>query len=515
MSISPLLGLGIATSSAMTGYEQGKQQAQTEFDAEEARQQRRAQALQQKQVGDLQLAQLNRQEQRAQQISEPETEQLKLQIMQQQQTLTQQGQKAFRDDTYRVLDNYLEDYDVKHINNLIAASKQNQFAPQTFRDTVRVEDLNLTSTADRQELTKLGVSQAELDALDGKADGKIDWTLVQKRYKKAIQADGSVQIKDVLKLAMFAGYGQYANDKKLTEAGKLADINKKITAAQPKPVTPPQPTYTSRDAQEFAMRKLAQEGIQPTDPSYQTKLNDYTLSWFQQGQAGSKFAQVEIAKEADAKLKSKMNLPFEQFREDAEVRKYVAELEMANPLSTADRKELQDIADLAGALTGEFGATELTTEQTGIIDKYVGNIQKKITEGFDTRTKNSYGAFINKFRNNLFGATLTDGEREAFEKAYSADSDKLAPVLGGLRAAAKQLSDRFNAIANQNHEAVIKYKTGTTGAQLKDAIKRIDAKINELEQIAAGKGKPMQPAQPTPKPAAPVQTNDLIKKYNF
>ena len=220
MSISPLLGLGIATSSAMTGYEQGKQQAQTEFDAEEARQQRRAQALQQKQVGDLQLAQLNRQEQRAQQVYEPETEQLKLQIMQQQQTLTQQGQKAFRDDTYRVLDNYLEDYDVKHINNLIAASKQNQFAPQTFRDTVRVEDLNLTSAADRQELTKLGVSQAELDALDGKADGKIDWTLVQKRYKKAIQADGSVQIKDVLKLAMFAGYGQYANDKKLTEAGQ-------------------------------------------------------------------------------------------------------------------------------------------------------------------------------------------------------------------------------------------------------------------------------------------------------
>ena len=44
-------------------------------------------------------------------------------------------------------------------------------------------------------------------------------------------------------------------------------------------------------------------------------------------------------------------------------------------------------------------------------------------------------------------------------------------------------------------------------------------KINELEQIAAGKGKPMQPVQPEPKPTpkstAPVQTNDLIKKYNF
>lgn len=508
-SMSPLLGLGIATSSAISGYQEGKEQAISDDRAKQKFSWERDAAMQRKQQGEYKLAEMGRQERLAKMAQPLQEQALQQQLQVQSQQLAQQGRAMFKADTYKAIDYYLENYDTKHLNNLVQEAKQNPYAPQTFKDVVRVEDININSDSD---LKALGINKQELDALDGQTDGKIDWDLAQKRYKKIIKPDGSVELRDILTVAAFAGYGRYAQERNLERLKTMSDIKYKQAKAD-KSAQGPQATYTSRDAAEYAMLKQKRDNgtASPTELS--------RLAWFEQEQGGTEVAKTQKQVEASEAIRSKMNLPYQEFRNDPEVRKLVADIRMQRPLTTQAQKELQDLADLSSALTGNYGAVNLTTEQTGIIDTFVGKLDRKITEDFDTRAKNSYGAFINKFRNNLFGATLTDGELEAFEKAYSTDSDKLGPVLSGLRAAASQLKARFDAIAMQNDEAIIKYDTGLVGADLERAIQNIDSKINQLEAIAEGKA-PIQDqqsksqAQP-PSEAKPTQPQDLKTKYGF
>lgn len=275
--------------------------------------------------------------------------------------------------------------------------------------------------------------------------------------------------------------------------------------------TPPAPTAMSRDSELFASL-LAKEEAGTLTPEEAGR-----LQFIRNEQGGTEQAKTMYNQQADIAVQPYLDLPYEEFRKDPEVRKLVSQLETLKPIDTQDKKDLKELATLSSVLTGDYGADTLTTEQTGIIDRLTGNVLTKVTEDMDTRSKNAYGAFINIFRNNLFGAALTEKEIEAFNEAYQTRSDKLGPVLSGLRAAASQLKAKFTALANLNHEAVIKYYSGTTGAQLQQAIVNIDNKLNQLQGLADGKqtGSTTTTVQPPAPPQAPSSPQTKPKAADF
>lgn len=475
MSISPLLGLGIATSSAISGYEAGKQQATQQYNAAEDRQQKRADALALKQQRDLQLKQLQRADTRAEATYDSETEQLKLQIDQQKQQLTQQGQKAFRDDTYRALDQYFVDYDVRHINNMIEEAKKNPFAPKTFQDTSRLDDINPKADADRAMLKASGVSQDELDALDGTKDGKIDWDLVSKRYKKVTLTDGSIEVRDILKLATFAGYGKYADAARLEEATKLADLAKKTTDTGSAYKEPTSVTEANRYAE--AQTRLKAGTATEADKSF-IKMMDARMG-------GTAQAKQAVASDAFEVFKQKgfMNMSQQELQNNDEARRLVSQIELSEGISEAQQKELLELNSLV-ELAGTAG--NLSDEQTGLWDKYLNQLGAYTDPGAGDEAKASYGAFINQFRHNLFGSALTEGELAAFKTAYGDLGQQTRPVLQGLRAAATQVKSKLNTIANLNNPAVMKFRTGMSLEQAKTVMSTLDKRIKFYALVENG-----------------------------
>lgn len=517
--VSPLLGLGIAMSSALAGYEEGRQKARKENlqDKQEQRTQERFNwqrdaAAQRKMKGEARLQQLQMQNRMQENLYDVRENSMEQQLQAQAQQSNQLENKLLKQETMTALDNYFASGDARSLNRFFQDNKDNPKVQRAFRGTVRMEELNFDSPSDKALLKQAGMTDEQLDELVGKKDGVIDKEKLKRRFVKSIKNDGSVKLTDMLKEAAALGYQKYAERQNLERMKSLADLRAHQQQRQPLP------TATARDSALYAeLKDKAEKGT-----ATEQELN--RLRWLEQEQGGTEVAKTTIATEADIQLQDKLDMPWEEYRKDPEVRRLVRQLEMEYDLSTQDKKELTDLATLSSVLGGTQGAVNLSTAQTGLIDKWVGGFESKVFEGQDTRTKNAYGAFINEFRHNLFGSALTDKEIKAFNEAYQSRSDKLGPVLSGLRAAARQLEGRFEAIANQNEEAVMKYRSGLLGEDLQNAVANIDHKINLLGQYANGElsdqelkegfnAEPQRQAEPrAPKAAEPV---DLKQKYGW
>jgi hypothetical protein len=524
---SPLLGLGLAISGGLAGYEEGKLKAEEAFDREEARKVRRAEAQQKKQFMDYKLAEAGR----ADAISSATHDQ---QLVATQQALTLQqeqtrstGTQLFKTDTYNSLDAYFEDYNTRHLNNLIKKAKQNPFAPEVFKDVVRVDPINVQ---DPKMLQQLGVSPEELqqlDALDGKTDGQYDMDKISKRFVVATMPDGSQQLRDTVMFSTITGYADYARNRQLGELKSLADIRKANKPGSDNS------TYTMRDAAHYAKLRQAIESGTAT-PQQKAEYD-----WFQQEQGGTAVAKGMNTEDAlDTWYTQGFdNLQFEELRRNREAGALVRQIEQTADLKESDRKDLKLAFRQLNTLRS---AQMIDPDSMGLIDKIVTGIKNKFSDDAEgKRAAAAYGDLINSVRNDQFGSALTDKEIEAFNAAYGSRSDQMSKVLAGLRAMTENVKANLESVIRLNNDAVTKYRTGYSVQDVENILDNLDKRIGFYSSVENGmspkeaaerwslteRGMPIEGSDRTvvptePKlPEAPVGTaagpNDLKAKYGW
>lgn len=178
----------------------------------------------------------------------------------------------------------------------------------------------------------------------------------------------------------------------------------------------------------------------------------------------------------------------------------ISELEKltGQSLTTEDKRLAREVRELT-QLGGDAGEA-LTPEATGIIDNWLGNVKKYVSDNVDNvEAKASYETFRNTLRNALYGATLTDGEIKAFNAAVGSLGQQAGPVLAQLRTQMGQLRTRLQSIYDFNDEYVAQYYLGTSLDDMDKALSEMDKRID----LMSGRGTPQ--AAITPDNAIDIQ----------
>jgi len=509
MSISPLLSLGIATSGAPDAYSKG-------VDLKQARQERRDIALQRKKEGDLQLQQLQHQVDNT-----PLQDQQLQQTVQMQQIQLQQLQKdALRKDSFTALDNFFDSGNPQSLNQFLQDNKGNPTIQNAFGGAVKTEQFDPSSPEDKQLLMQAGLSQEELDAKDGKADGKVDWDKLKARYLKVITSEGQTHLTDMVTTAGGMGYQRYASKQALEKMQTLANIAKAQKGAGPTALQRDSVAYdeaktriaagTPQAGDEALIKRVdalnrppaakappaapaqerlalhaaqAKERIAAGNP----KTGDAEIvAAYKHEIAGTGTGKAAIATDARKQFKAAGydKLSAEELQSNPEARALVNQIEVAHPITTGTQKAMTDLNAMV-ALSKEAG--NLSSSQTGLFDSLISTATDYTSDDtVDKKAKNAYGAFINQFRHNLFGSALTEGELKAFRQAYNTNSQKIGPVLSGLRAALVQVKSKLQTITDFNAPEVIKLRGGTGLQDINKALKNVNQRLDFYNKAASG-----------------------------
>jgi len=470
-AVSPLLGLGIMFAGVPDAITKGKQAGTDQFNKEQDRKQSRDAAYQNKQLMDFKLAEAGRADMLASSTQDDRTALLHQQLQTQQQESRVLSGKLLKQESFTALNNFFDSGDPQSLNNFF---RDNPKQSQQLFDTLRVEKLDFQSPEDRKLVLASGVSQDELDMLDGKKDGKIDWAKVGKRYVKTIHPDGSTSVSDVLAKAVRMGYGRYADAQRLAKMKALADISKTtgkgtsgtalMQNAQAVAAAQDRIDSGKGTTADFELIRFGRKEIGGIAPGKESIANDARSQWTSQG-----FDKLSV----------------DELRKSGKARRLVNEIEIAHGVSAADKKKLIDLNSMI-ALSSE--ADKLDQEQTGLWDKLTGNVSAYVSENVGGKKERAtYGAFINQFRHNLFGSALTDGELAAFKEAYSGLGQKTGPVLAGLRAALIQVKSQMETIANFNDPIVMRFRTGKSQAEVQKSLAGINQRIKFYDLVSSGK----------------------------
>jgi len=168
------------------------------------------------------------------------------------------------------------------------------------------------------------------------------------------------------------------------------------------------------------------------------------------------------------------DLPYEELRKNPEAGRLVRRIELAHPLSKDDKNELKEIS---GMIDLSESASGLTESQIGILDSTWTTVKSYVSDEVENPgAKSAYNALLNQFRNNLFGATLTDGETAMFEKAFGSQNRGAGTLFEGLSTITSQLASRLERVIAMNEPAVVQYRTGKTVQQLEQVINTLNEK---------------------------------------
>lgn len=508
-----LTSIGLATSQIPQAISVGRARGEEQFNTEQLQKQNREEAQKRKELLDIELQRQGRANIQEEALIGDKTAALEAQLKATAAESRAISNKLFKAESFQALNNFFDSGDPRSINTFF---RDNPRATQVFDGMLRAEKLNLSSEEDRRLLKKSGLSDDDLDALDGKKDGHIDWDKLSRRYLKGVKTDGQATIVDVVAKAASMGYADYADEKRLAKMKQLADISKaqggsgtavqqnaaalgaarqRIAAGEgtpedfalvdltkKRPVYDPNETKTSlvKDAEAIAAAKdRMAAGTATTTDEILLALNQTKVA----GVAAGKETLVDTAR-AEWTAKGFDNMSQEELQANPEARRLVNQIELAHDISEVQQKELLSLNTLV-TLSDEAG--QLSSTQAGLWDKATNDISSYISENVgDKRAKASYGAFINEFRHNLFGSALTEGELKAFKDAYGSLQQKIGPVLSGLRAAMIQVKSKLKTISDLNDPAVIKFRTGKSISQINSSLEGLDKRIKFYDLVSTG-----------------------------
>jgi hypothetical protein len=491
----------------MQGQAAGRQQAFAEAGAQEdldTRKLNREAAQQRKKMGDIELA-------RMQKFGPMQDDVLQQQLQVTQAQLEQQGTQMFQQNTYQAFDKYLEDFNVRHLNSFIQQAKKNPYAPQAFKDVVRIDKVSPASPHMKQLLHNSGLTEQDLDAADGKADGQIDWDVLEQRFVLVTKPDGPQEIADIMQLGIMTGWSEHADDKKLDRLVKWAQVTK--TGSTPSAVT------TAREVGEARLR-LQQGKGKPGDQELvdqhergltggdtsttkdanrlaeaQTRIangegtpEDYAfvdITSFRTGGVNqAQHIKAERARdEYDAKFPA--DTPWEKLRANREAESLIRQIEISAGLDLQDRKILREASRSIQALSR---SVDLSGESVGPIDAHFARLSKYVSNLRGGREAGAaYNAQVNEMLTNLFGATVPDGEQRRFNEAYGTNTQQIGWLLEGLKSMGEMYRSDMEHLLAVNDPRVVKYRSGHNYDDLENALNGIEARITYYDERAKGR----------------------------
>jgi len=467
------IGLGIAGNAA-SAYSAGVDKADAKQEEKLLRQERRQAAALKQREGMYRLAEMGRTDALQSSTQPQQVELLQAQLQQQSDTIRRTENKVRKTELFDTLRIVFDSGSPEAFNRYLQDNIDNPKVQAQFKGTVRLDKLDLQSDNDRQLLLGSGITQDELDRLDGNQDGSVDWTKLQSRFFKSVDNRGKVEIKDMLRTASALGYSKYADEQTLSRMERLADISKKQKTSEPRL------SFMQMDALAVGEAKARIDAGKP-------QVGDKELVERHANEVGGTssgkrlMAQDAITAWDEAGFDSMSQA---ELQESTEARKYIRAIELDNPLSNADEKDIKDLASMV-ALIEEAGS--LSEEQTGLLDSMTSNLTSYVSDSTITKqAKSSYMALINTFRHSLFGSALTEGELKAFADAYGTNRQQLGPILAGMRSMALQIDSKLTTISNLNNDKVVKFRLGKTVEDMTRAKAGIELRLEFLNLLESG-----------------------------
>lgn len=482
------------------------------------------------------------------------------------------NQQSTQQQTYDAFRRFESDKDVRHLNTWLKDVKRNPVGANLYGDVVRVDQLQKTTEND-QLLRKMGYT--DLDAVYNDPELSKDLVVMTGTNQRGI-----VNMNDMY---AGTGFANYLSNEQLTEMERKARINQMLRQGQSghkvtmqervvqdlidtgKASTVAEAYQMLKDmdasgkgqgvlssTEERAVSRIMEDEnisyIEALDRYYTTKRqgtgetnesrfvqefmqNNPEATYEQAAAEYRNLAKTTTQKEiADVQTLrqglDEMNWLETKVGEMSSVdrarvyRDYISPLEdLRNfSLSNEDKRTIRNLRDLTAL--GATAGSELTPDETGLIDSTLNSVKKYIfDEVGGKKATSSYETFRNIFRNALYGASLTNAEIQAFNKAAGTLGQQFQPVLAQLQTQMETVKVNLEAIRDLNDPDVAHYYLGAPIEDIDRAIEAIDERLNDprlrLDKAAKGQEVRVQRVQQTAEPTPPDVNGKDKQPFDF
>ena len=205
---------------------------------------------------------------------------------------------------------------------------------------------------------------------------------------------------------------------------------------------------------------------------------------------GKNLAAVEEVKaELDNQDFFDMDVSNMSVQDKANVHKNIQKIEkrLGITRSGEERKTMRNLRSLVN-LGGTVGS-RMKSDQVGFADNFFGNIKKYVIDDASGKdVKSAYETFRNVFRNELFGATVTDGENRNFTAAAGSANQQLKPLLAAFRTQMETVRTQLETISNLDDPYLAHYYFGGDLTDVDTAIENITRRLGQLDGPATSAG---------------------------
>lgn len=144
-------------------------------------------------------------------------------------------------------------------------------------------------------------------------------------------------------------------------------------------------------------------------------------------------------------------------------------------LGNEEKRVIRDLRNLT-ELGGTAG-TELKPDEVGLIDSTLGGLKSYIIDDVGAKKGTAaYETFRNVFRNSLYGASLTNSEIKAFNKAAGTLGQQYQPIMSQLKTQMGTVKNNLESIRDTNDPDIAHYYLGKP-------IEDIDRSIEAIENV--------------------------------
>lgn len=480
-----LIGLGLAQGGAdVVNWELGRPERDLRLQEAKNRQKR----------SELELQEYQANAPARKSMTDMQLQQTQAQLQQIQGTLAKQ--QAF--DAFRM---YQADGDTKHLNGLLSMWRSNPVAQNMIAGYARIDPVSEQDTA---LLQSMGINDVKGFLTDPEA---------KSNYVRATLQDGTVQLLDMNGLYAGTGFTQAMADAELERQQKRALISSRMRQGTARERLSKEERIAQQLMQENpdltfpqAYRQVVEMGKNPNSGS--TELERTAKRIMDEGQTDDWVEAMDMAMKLTKPTSTQKELEnTDQLKDEIDtlvggsffdispsdltpqqsrqIDRAITKIEkLSGTEMTADQKKRAGQIKQMISLGGTAGS-KLSNAETGVLDSMLRDIKKyTINEVGGTEGTAAYETARNIVRNALFGASLTTGESEAFDKSFGTLREQTAPVLAKLRTQMTLLRDELDGLMATGDEYVMKHRIGADMNRVADVIDAIDTRLEMFDNAA-------------------------------
>lgn len=506
------------------GIAQGAQGARQAYDAYEETKARRQEAVERQQMSKMRVK-------TAQQMQPGQTQ---LQLQNLQNELYQAQKQGLQQRTFDAFKAYEGDNNPKHLNTFLTAAKANPIGRNIYANAVRFDKVERTKEAE-EALKRMGITDI---------DGYFENPTEAGNYIWSTDSQGQKTMVDLDKVYAMTGFTQYMQDAELQRmntrsliARRMMDgeSKKSLTAlervaklkseAEGIPLhvayeqlknaqTKSAGTETERLAKELMNQnpeltyvEAYEEAVGKRRPGSAEEREARRIAEAEGRDYNEVFEEVKSRNERTTSQKSvdEINTTKDELDKqfggsfldadlsDPEARRkagrYISRIEKDFPMTTEDRRIAVEMRQLRSL--GETAGEQITDAQAGPIDSLIRGVKKYLSNDVGgVEGTAAYETFRNTLRHALYGASLTQGEIDAFNSAAGTLKEQTGPVLVKLKTQLGELKNKMEAVYDMNDEYVAKYRLNMDLDEVAKVIDALDERIDFVGGITAPASSP-------------------------